>query len=320
MSLDKQIKVSVLIASYNAETYINECMKAKLDQTLDSFEVIVVDDGSSDGSANLWKEWAVKDERICILHTKHKGVAHSRQLGLEQARGEYILYVDADDRIASGMIADMYQKAVSEKADIVICDYLELTHDGEVYRKQQPTLLSGVAILEDILEGRLYGALWNKMMQREWLLQTKATFPQGLTMREDLIFLSRCLPYASKIAYIPKAYYGYERRNTSALTNRYVDESPFYYEQECLWVDLILENQFLRETTRRRLQGYLLTLAYITLKKNLFDKQKWETTFLKHPEILTIGTGYKKSIVGMAFNGHFDMAQRIRTLISRLKS
>lgn len=312
--------LSIIIPIYNASSYLHSCLDSLLSQPIQDFELILVDDGSTDNSASICGAYVAKDERIKILHEPHKGVAHSRQLRLEQARGEYILYVDADDRIAPEMIADMYQKAVSEKADIVICDYRELTHDGEVYRKQQPTSLSGVAILEDTLSGRLYGALWNKMMRREWLLQTQATFPQGLTMREDLIFLSRCLPYASKIAYIPKAYYGYERRNTSALTNRYVDESPFYYEQECLWVDLILENQFFRETTRRRLQGYLLTLAYITLKKNLFDKQKWEATFLKHPEILTIGTGYKKSIVGMAFNGHFDMAQRIRTLISRLKS
>lgn len=312
--------LSIIIPIYNASSYLHSCLDSLLSQPIQDFELILVDDGSTDNSASICGAYVAKDERIKILHEPHKGVAHSRQLGLEQARGEYILYVDADDRVAPEMIADMYWTAINEKADIVICDYLELTHDGEVYRKQQPTLLSGVAILEDILEGRLYGALWNKMMRREWLLQTKASFPQCLTMREDLIFLSRCLPYASKIAYIPKAYYGYERRNTSALTNRYVDESPFYYEQECLWVDLILENLFLRETTRRRLQGYLLTLAYITLKKNLFDKQKWEATFLKHPEILTIGTGYKKSIVGMAFNGHFDMAQRIRTLISRLKS
>lgn len=312
--------VSIIIPIYNTSSYIQSILDSLLSQPFSSIEIILVDDGSTDASPSICDAYAVRDERIRVLHKPHSGVAHSRQVGLENAKGEYLLYVDADDRMAPEMIADMYRTAINEKADMVICDYLELTHDGEIYRKQKPTSLSGVAILEDILEGRLYGALWNKMMRREWLLQTKATFPQSLTMREDLVFLSRCLPYASKVTYIPKAYYGYERRNTSALTSRYVNESPSYYEQECLWVDLILENRFLNESTRRRLQGYLLTLAYITLKKNLFDKQKWEAIFLKHPEILGIGTGYKKNIVGMAFNGHFDMAQRIRTLISRFKS
>lgn len=203
---------------------------------------------------------------------------------------------------------------------MVICDYRELTHEGEVYRKQEPTSLDGVAVLEDILDGKLYGALWNKMMRREWLLQTKASFPLELTMREDLIFLSQCLPYASKIAYIPKAFYGYERRNASALTSHYVNESPAYYQQECLWVDLILENQFLLESTRQRLQAYLLELAYITLKSGLFDKPKWNAVFLKHPEILSYGTGYKKKMVSLAFKGHFALARLLRTFISHLKS
>lgn len=177
-----------------------------------------------------------------------------------------------------------------------------------------------MAVLEDILDGKLYGALWNKMMRREWLLRTKAAFPQQLTMREDLVFLSQCLPYASKIAYIPKAYYGYERRNASALTSHYVNESLAYYQQECLWVDLILENQFLQASTRQRLLTYLCELAYITLKSGLFDKLNWNAAFLKHPEFLSYGTGYKKKIVILAFKGHFALARLLRTFISHLKS
>ena len=314
------MKVSIIMPVYNASSYIVQSVSQILSQPLYDIELLLVDDGSTDESASICDAYAEKDERIRVLHEPHSGVAHSRQVGLEAAKGVYILYVDADDQVEPDMIADMYQEAVSQKADMVICDYRELTYDGEVYRKQDPTALSGEAILEDILSGKLYGALWNKMMRREWLLQTKASFPLELAMREDLIFLSQCLPYASKIAYIPKAYYGYERRNTSALTSHYVNESPAYYQQECLWVDLILENQFLLESTRQRLQAYLLELAYITLKSGLFDKPKWNAVFLKHPEILSYGTGYKKKMVSLAFKGHFALARLLRTFISHLKS
>lgn len=312
--------LSLIIPIYNASTYLAFSLESLLSQPFQDFELILVDDGSTDASPSICDEYAAKDERIRVLHEPHSGVAHSRQAGLEAAKGEYILYVDADDQVEPGMIANMYQEAVTQKADMVLCDYRELTYDGEVYRKQEPTALSGEAILEDILSGKLYGALWNKMMLREWLLQTKASFPQGLTMREDLIFLSQCLPHASKIAYIPKAYYGYERRNASALTSHYVNESPAYYQQECLWVDLILANQFLQASIRQRLQAYLLELAYITLKSGLFDKPKWNAVFLKHPEILGYGTGYKKKIVSFAFKGHFALARLLRTFISHLKS
>ena len=312
--------LSLIIPIYNASSYLAFSLESLLSQPFQDFELILVDDGSTDASPSIGDEYAANDERIRVLHEPHSGVANSRQVGLEAAKGMYILYVDADDQVDPCMIADMYQEAVTEKADMVICDYRELTYDGEVYRKQEPTALSGEVILEDILSGKLYGALWNKMMRREWLLQTKASFPLELTMREDLIFLSLCLPYASKIAYIPKAYYGYERRNASALTSHYVNESPAYYQQECLWVDLILENQFLLASTRQRLQAYLLELAYITLKSGLFDKTKWNAAFLKHPEILSYGIGYKKQIVSLAFKGHFTLARLLRTFISHLKS
>lgn len=312
--------LSLIIPIYNASTYLAFSLESLLSQPFQDFELILVDDGSTDASPSICDEYAAKDERIRVLHESHSGVANSRQVGLEAAKGMYILYVDADDQVDPCMIADMYQVAVDQEADMVLCDYRELTHEGEVYRKQEPTALDGVAVLEDILDGKLYGALWNKMMRREWLLQTKAAFPQRLTMREDLVFLSQCLPYASKIAYLPKAYYGYERRNASALTSHYVNESPAYYQQECLWVDLILENQFLLESTRQRLQTYLLELAYITLKSGLFDKPKWNAVFLKHPEILSYGTGYKKKMVSLVFNGHFALARLLRTFISHLKS
>lgn len=222
------MNISLIIPIYNASSYLSSTLEALLSPSSPSIEIILVDDGSTDASPSICDDYAAKDERIKVLHEAHHGVAHSRQVGLEVTRGEYILYVDADDTVEPGMIVDMYQEAVTKKADLVICDYRELTHEGEVYRKQEPTSLDGVAVLEDILDGKLYGALWNKMMRREWLLRTKAAFPQQLTMREELVFLSQCLPYASKIAYIPKAYYGYERRNTSALTSHYVNESPAY--------------------------------------------------------------------------------------------
>jgi len=203
---------------------------------------------------------------------------------------------------------------------MVICDYRELTHDGEVYRKQEPSTLSGVVVLNEILSGKLYGALWNKMMRREWLMKTKAAFPQELTMREDLIFLSQCLPYAQKIAYIAKAYYGYERRNTSALTSNYLNESPSYYNQESLWVSLILKNKSLSNSIRLQLERYYFRLSYISLLKGLFDKLLWNERFKSHENLLDYGSGFRKTIVSFAFCGHFHIAQFMRTIISKIKS
>lgn len=314
------MKLSIIIPVYNASSYLPICLERLLTQPFQSIEIILIDDGSTDNSASICDEYAQNDHRIRVKHELHAGVAHSRQIGLEEAQGNYILYVDADDVVDSDMITDMYQKAINENADLVICDYRELKHDGEVYRKQEPLTLSGVVVLNEILCGKLYGALWNKMMRREWLMKTKASFPQELTMREDLIFLSQCLPYAQKIAYIAKAYYGYERRNTSALTSNYLNETPSYYDQESLWVSLILKNKSLSNSIRLQLERYYFKLSYITLLKGLFDKQLWNERFKSHENLLDYGSGFRKTIVSFAFCDHFRIAQFMRTIISKIKS
>lgn len=311
--------ISIIVPLYNASSYLHHSLDTLLYQPFHDIEIILVDDGSTDESPAICDEYASKDGRIKVFHEVHSGVANSRQVGLDNAHGDYILYIDADDVVGSDMISDMYHKAVEENADMVICDYQELTHDGEIYRKQEPTALEGAAVLNDILNGKIYGALWNKMMRRDWLMKTNASFPQELTMREDLIFLSQCLPYARKIAYIAKANYGYERRNTSALTSNYVNESPSYYNQECLWVNLILKNKFIYATTRTRLETYYFTLAYITLLKGLFDKRLWNKYFLSHERLLDYGIGFRKHIVSLAYRGHFNLSQILRTFISKIK-
>ena len=312
--------VSIIIPVYNASSYLHYSLDTLLSQPFHDIEIILVDDGSTDESPAICDEYASKDGRIKVFHEVHSGVANSRQVGLDNAHGDYILYIDADDVVGSDMISDMYHKAVEENADMVICDYQELTHDGEIYRKQEPTALEGAAVLNDILNGKIYGALWNKMMRRDWLMKTNASFPQELTMREDLIFLSQCLPYAQKIAYIAKAYYGYERRNTSALTSNYLNESPSYYNQESLWVSLILKNKSLSNSIRLQLERYYFKLSYITLLKGLFDKQLWNDRFKSHENLLDYGSGFRKTIVSFAFCGHFCIAQFMRTVISKIKS
>lgn len=314
------VKISVIIPLYNASSYLHLCIDSILSQSFQNIEIILVDDGSTDESPAICDEYAAKDSRIRVFHEPHLGVAHSRQVGLVHATGDYILYVDADDQVDANMFSEMYDEAIRQQADMVICDYRELTSDGEVYQKQEPTALDGVTVLDDILNGKLYGALWNKMMRREWLLATKACFPQELSMREDLIFLSQCLPFAKKITYIPKAYYGYERRNATALTSNYVNETPSYYNQESLWVSLILKNQYLVKETRLWLEKYFFRLSYITLKYGLFDKNLWNERFHKHKNLLFYGSGFRKAIVNLAYCGHFHIAQVMRTLISKVKS
>lgn len=312
--MEPHICVSLLIVAYNAEVYLDGCLKAATSQRFDGFEVVVADDGSTDQTASIATRWAAKDKRVRVLTLPHRGVASTRQAALDAARGDYFIFVDADDQVAPTMLQELYDKAMAEQADLVIADYEELRNEGTLYRKQEPTALKGMAILEDILDGRLYGALWNKLLRTDMVRACGARFPDGLSMREDLVFLSQVLPHISRVAYLPKALYGYERRNVSSLTNNYLNESADYYRQEVLWNTLLLDNAALPDRHRQQKLTYLARLAYITL--NLFDRTEWQQAFSKHALPLN---GYRGRLVRLALHGHFGFARIIRTLIAKVK-
>lgn len=311
--------LSVIVCIYNAAQYIEDCVKRLSPQLNDGVELLLLDDGSTDGCSELSDRMASRDDRIRAIHLPHGGVSMTRQVGLEMAKGKYILYVDADDVVGPTMISDMMQAADKSNADMVMCDYKELTSEGEIYRKQQPSALDGEAILDDILTGKLYGALWNKLLRREWLLQAKARFPEQLHMREDLVFLSQCLPTVNRIVYLPKALYGYNRRNANALTNNYLNETTDYYLQETLWLEFIIRCEHLKPATRRRLQAYFSELAYTTLRHGLFNRKQWNSRFGSHEKWALQGHGYKKVLVKLALNGHHATASLLRTIIAKAK-
>mgnify|MGYP001347304787 FL=1 len=114
------IKVSIIVPIYNAEKTI-KCMLDSLQaQTMSSFEVIIIDDGSTDNSPNICDEYVKKDSRFRVIHQPNAGVAMSRQIGINNAHGEYSIHADADDWIEPTMLEEMYNQAKKENADIVL--------------------------------------------------------------------------------------------------------------------------------------------------------------------------------------------------------
>lgn len=126
------MKISVIIPVYNAEKTISNIIETLLSQTFKDFEILLIDDGSTDNTATICDEYAATYKHnnsspspiIRVFHKKNEGVAMARQLGVDNANGEYSIHVDADDWVDPTMLEDMYNKATDENADIVITDYL----------------------------------------------------------------------------------------------------------------------------------------------------------------------------------------------------
>ena len=122
--------VSVIVPVYNVRRYLNTCIKSLIGQTFRDIEIILVDDGSTDGSSEICDEWAIKDVRIKVIHQKNQGVSVARNNGLAKAVGDWVSFVDGDDYVVENMIAELLEETnKSERIDLVIGSYYTVKNE-----------------------------------------------------------------------------------------------------------------------------------------------------------------------------------------------
>ena len=161
-----QPSVSVIVAAYNAEKYLERCLDSIRSQLFESFEVIIVDDGSSDKTLEIARLFCYRDSRFIVIHTENRGVASARQTGLAMANGEYTIHIDSDDFIDPEMLSEMYELAKQDNADMVICDYSVILSSGTEYIKtQKPKNLDHRTVWGQTIH-ELQGSLCNRIIRR----------------------------------------------------------------------------------------------------------------------------------------------------------
>lgn len=210
--------ISVIVPVYKAEKYLHRCVDSILAQTLTDFEVLLVDDGSPDRSGEICDEYAAKDNRIKVYHQENGGVSSARQCGLDHAIGEYVIHADPDDWVEPTMLAELYQKAVEENADMVLCDYWEEYRRWQKYVHINILSLYHEDLLRECLLGQIHGSLCNKLIKRSCYDLYHIKFPPVIVW-EDLYIICELLRNDLKIGYLNKAFYHYDLfSNTSSIT------------------------------------------------------------------------------------------------------
>lgn len=212
--------ISIIVPVYNAESTIEKCLKSIKNQTFTDFEVILIDDGSSDNSGVICDKYSNEDSRFRVFHQKNNGVSCARQAGIEKAQGEYVIHADPDDWVEETMLEDLLKMAIDTNADVVLCDYYI---NDNIYVKQQPSNLHHEVVLKELFQ-HLHGSCCNKLLRRECYEFFKAQFPKELSYSEDLVFWVKLLKYPLKIAYLHNAYYHYIQHQNSAV-HSYINNS-----------------------------------------------------------------------------------------------
>ncbi len=203
------MKVSVVMAVYNAAGSVGRMIESLLNQSLSDLEVILVDDGSTDGSAEICDGYVSRDHRVKVIHKANEGVSSARQTGLDTAVGEYVIHADADDYVEAGMLEQLYRKAKEEDADVVFCDYFIDDLDGNItIRRQQPPFDASQTLRA--MFDRLYGSCWNKLVRRSCFDKYGICFPVGLNYCEDLLIWAQLFQHPEiRISYVNRAFYHY---------------------------------------------------------------------------------------------------------------
>ena len=217
---------SVIIPVYNTEAYLEQCLQTVRGQTYPNLEIFLVDDGSTDGSGALCDRLALEDPRIRVIHQENSGVSAARNAALDAAKGAYIYFSDSDDWVKETVVEETI--AVMERTDYDICTWGHdiVQEDGsstyggrwreKLFRFSSPAAKQRF-LCRWVLTCRLDWSVWNRVFRREIIEAHRLRFSTGQTIFEDLDFVFRYLAVCQSLYYIPKSFYFYRQRESSAL-------------------------------------------------------------------------------------------------------
>ena len=275
---------SVILPVYNVEKYLSECVESILKQTFTDYEIILVDDGSKDNSGKICDEYALKDSRIKVIHKENGGASDSRNVGLKNASGEYIVYLDSDDYIITDdFLADLYAEIQRKNSDIVLYKFSKLYDETNKMDKCAFSLdfvenaeSTDELLIELVKHDAYYGMAWIKAFRKSVAVENDVTFDVNLVW-EDMDWYFKLVLYANTITAIDKSYIAYRQRSgstTATIKLRNLEDFVYTLEK---WSNEI-ENAKISQDKKKALNGALakyyanMLVVYARVK----DKRKKE--------------------------------------------
>lgn len=210
--------ISVIVPIYNVEAYLDRCVRSIVDQTYRNVEIILVDDGSSDGCPAMCDVWAERDARIKVIHKKNGGLSDARNAGMAVAMGDLISFIDSDDSIEPEFLELLYRAMMESGAEIAECGVSYVAEDGTVLRQRNAADVLEMGKIEAlrrlVLEDGIYQTVWNKLYRRDVMGDILFAFGK---YNEDEFWTYRVFDRIEKLAVVQKPLYNYLQRGTSII-------------------------------------------------------------------------------------------------------
>lgn len=274
--------ISVIVPVFNVEKYIRPCIDSIIKQTYQNLDIILVDDGSSDNCGKICDEYMALDQRVQVIHQKNCGPSAARNTGINMVKGEYFIFVDADDVIKSNMIEVMHNVAIKQMVDLVICDYVEIQDSDDVFsfiphtsQTNNTKIWNRYELLDQLISGTpLWGpgivVVWNKLYKTDKFKNIQ--FEKGISF-EDEYYMNLIYFNSERTIHIDDVLYFYRQRPLSLMRN-FEKKSTFTIERKKIFsdrVDFLIDNHAPK---------YLIDRA-IERSMNIIKKEYWTESDLQ---------------------------------------
>ena len=265
--------VSIIVPVYNVKSYVGECVESLCRQTYTNLEILLVDDGSTDGSGEVCDEYADRDERIRVIHQANRGLSGARNTGLDNVQGEYIAFVDSDDLVSPNYVETLYELLMRYDADIAACAYIKVTTEQLTNIREKVLSLDNVREIcmpSVKLLKQWHGkykqqetVAWNKLYCREvWNGRKKIRFPESRN-HEDVLISHLVVQGAKTIVLTTEILYFYRIRKGSITLQT-------EYDREKVWQNLRAQRERMEFFRAHRywrayfnlLKGYVLHVLW----------------------------------------------------------
>lgn len=269
-------KVTVIVPIYNVAQWLEECLNSILSQNYEPLEILCINDGSTDNSLQILEQYALKDPRVTIISQENHGLGHARNTGIKNAAGEYILFLDSDDMLVSGLIEKLVGKAESDQLDLLCFSGKTFLQKGlsagnrndELSHKfNYSGIYSGKKIFQEMQQNHDYFASsCTKMYKTAWIRRDNIFFPENI-LHEDEFWTYKCFFQASRAGFISETGYQYRIRKNSIMTAKgYLSHIVGYYRTVNL-MTVLCHNSYDMQDIPQEFMEYSLSLkkyaAYI---------------------------------------------------------